>query len=210
MSDSPVLAFLNKLTDLILLNVLCIICCLPVVTIGASITAAYYVCIISIRNGDGYVTKRFFKSFKENFKNATIIWLIEAVLIAIFFVDIRFWQVSELPFSKMMFVVSIVMAIIVGLVASWIFPVIAKLDGGVLDTIKNSAKFSVGYLQYSVIINGLNALFIWANLHSVTMNAVSLFVGFAVLIYVKSFFYYKVFMNHIDESYDDFYTEEET
>ena len=60
MSNSPVIAFLNKMTDLILLNVLFIISCLPVFTIGAATTALYYVCIISIRQGDGYVVKRYF------------------------------------------------------------------------------------------------------------------------------------------------------
>lgn len=60
MSNSPVIAFLNKMTDLILLNVIWLLCCLPVVTAGAATTAAYYVSITSIRCGDGYVVKRFF------------------------------------------------------------------------------------------------------------------------------------------------------
>ncbi len=47
MSNSPVIAFLNKMTDLILLNVLWILCCLPVITAGAATTAAYYVSITS-------------------------------------------------------------------------------------------------------------------------------------------------------------------
>ena len=54
MSNSPVMAFLNKMTDLILLNVIWLIACIPVVTIGAATTAMYYVCIVSIRQGDGY------------------------------------------------------------------------------------------------------------------------------------------------------------
>ena len=75
MSDSPVIAFLNKMTDLILLNIIFVICCLPVFTIGAATTAMYYVCIISIRQGDGYVVRRFFESFRRNFKQATLLWL---------------------------------------------------------------------------------------------------------------------------------------
>lgn len=66
MSNSPVIAFLNKMTDLILLNVIWLLCCLPVVTTGAATTAAYYVSITSIRCGDGYVVKRFFQ-FPEKF-----------------------------------------------------------------------------------------------------------------------------------------------
>ncbi len=59
MSDSPVIAFLNKATDLILLNFLWILCSLPVITAGAATAAMYYVCITSIRCGDGYVPGAF-------------------------------------------------------------------------------------------------------------------------------------------------------
>lgn len=65
MSDSPVIAFLNKATDLILLNFLWILCSLPVITAGAATAAMYYVCITSIRCGDGYVAKRFFKALSR-------------------------------------------------------------------------------------------------------------------------------------------------
>ena len=71
--NSPVMSFFNKLTDLLFLNILWLVCSLPIITIGASTTAMYYVSITSIRMGDGYVAKRFFKSFVDNFKQATII-----------------------------------------------------------------------------------------------------------------------------------------
>lgn len=67
MSDSPVIAFLNKMTDLILLNIIWLLCCLPIVTAGAATTAAYYVSITSIRCGGGYVVRRFFFQLQEKF-----------------------------------------------------------------------------------------------------------------------------------------------
>ncbi len=45
---------------------------------------------------------------------------------------------------------------------------------------------------------------VYANLVSLIANSIMLFVGFAVMFYVQSFFFYRVFMNHIDEKYDDF------
>ena len=65
--DSPIMNFLGKLADLIILNILAFICCIPIVTAGASMTALYYVCLKMVRNNEGYIMKSFFKSFKQNF-----------------------------------------------------------------------------------------------------------------------------------------------
>ena len=74
--DNPVWRFIGKLGDLIILNVLWLITSIPIVTIGASTTALYYVTLKLVRDEDGYTIRSFFKSFKENFKQSTIIWLI--------------------------------------------------------------------------------------------------------------------------------------
>ena len=81
--DSPLMSGLSKVADLIWLNILAFIFCIPVVTIGASITALNYVALKMVRNEDGYVTRAFFKSFKQNFKQATIIWLIMLLIFGV-------------------------------------------------------------------------------------------------------------------------------
>jgi len=81
--DSPVFSFLNKAADLIWLNILTFICCIPVVTIGASMTALNYVVLKMVRNEEGYITRSYFKSFKQNFKQATVIWLIVLAVIMV-------------------------------------------------------------------------------------------------------------------------------
>lgn len=208
MSNSPVIAFLNKMTDLILLNVIYVIMCLPVFTIGAATTAMYYVCIISIRQGDGYVVKRFFESFRKNFKQATLIWLPMFVVLIVMGFDLFFWYTMGTVFSKIMFVLSMIVAFMLLIVGMYIFPVLAKLEGNIRTTIKNAAAFAVGYFQYTIALLLLTGGFVYANLISLGMNAITFFIGFALLAYIKSFFIYKVMMNHIDERYDDFMEEE--
>ena len=85
--DSPIMRFLSKVCDLMILNVMCIICCLPIVTAGASITALYTITMKMVRGEESYIFKGFLKAFKENFKQSTIIWLIMAVLGIFVFVD---------------------------------------------------------------------------------------------------------------------------
>ena len=207
MSNSPVIAFLNKMADLILLNVIYVICCLPVFTIGAATTAMYYVCIISIRQGDGYVVRRFFESFKREFKVATLIWIPMSIIWLVMGFDLFFWYRMGTLFSKIMFILSAVVAFVLLIVCMYLFPVLAKFEGSIKALVKNAAAFAVGYFPYTIVLLLLTAAFIYANLISIGMNAISFFIGFAVLAYVKSFFIYRVMMKHMDERYDDFYNE---
>lgn len=209
MSNSPVIAFFNKLTDLILLNFLMIICCLPVFTVGAAVTAAYYVSITSIRCGDGYVVKRFFTSFKKNFCQITPIWLGLLASGLILAADMFFWYRMENNFGKIMFIASAAVAFLLLIWALWIFPVFAKFEGKRMELLKNAAAFAIGYLPYTVIVLAITGAVIYANYVSLVANSIMVFVGFSLVSYIKSFFFYRVFMKHIDEKYDDFHNPEE-
>ena len=68
--DSPLMQFLNKMADLLWLNILTFICCIPIVTIGASLTAMHYMALKMVRNEECYITRGFFKSFKENWSSS--------------------------------------------------------------------------------------------------------------------------------------------
>ena len=87
--DSMFSRFLYFVADIVTLHFLWLIHSLPIVTIGASTTALYYSCMKRIRTGEGYVTRNFRKSFRENFRQSTIIWLILLVTAAVFFCDLR-------------------------------------------------------------------------------------------------------------------------
>jgi uncharacterized membrane protein YesL len=82
--DSPILRVLGTLADLCLLNIMTLLGCLPIITAGASITAMHYVMLKMVRNQEGYIWKDFWKSFKENFGQATAIWSILLVFIGFF------------------------------------------------------------------------------------------------------------------------------
>jgi len=78
--DGPLMSFITKITYSAYLNILWLICCLPIVTIGASTTALFYVSLKVAKNEEGSITKAFFHSFKANFRQSTVIWLILLVV----------------------------------------------------------------------------------------------------------------------------------
>ncbi len=84
--DNKFFTFMSRVADLIILNILCIVCCIPIVTIGPSISAMFYVTMKMVRNEESYIVRGFFKSFKQNLKQGIVINLImlaAGVLLAI-------------------------------------------------------------------------------------------------------------------------------
>lgn len=71
--DNPVIRFLGRLFDLVVLNIIFLLLCIPVITIGASITSLYYVLLKIVRGEDPYILRSFFKAFRQNFFQSTVI-----------------------------------------------------------------------------------------------------------------------------------------
>ena len=87
--DNPIMEFIAKIFDLILLNLIFIFSCVPIITIGASTSALSYVTLKMVRNEEAYIVRSFFKSFKDNFKQATIINLIMIAVGAVLYLDLN-------------------------------------------------------------------------------------------------------------------------
>ena len=111
--ESPFMNFLNRVADLIWLNILTMICCIPVVTIGASLTAMNYVLLKMAKNEEGYITKAFFKSFKQNFKQATLILLIQLVIYGILVGDLFIFRYASMDFPGWLQIAVIAVGILV-------------------------------------------------------------------------------------------------
>lgn len=98
--DSEFMGFLSKVTDFIILNILCLLLSIPIVTIGAAFTAKNYVAMKIVRGEEPDAVKSFFKSFRENFKQATIIWcgfLAALVILAFDGYNVVFGMAKNMP-----------------------------------------------------------------------------------------------------------------
>ena len=141
--DSPLMNFLNKAADLMWLNILALICCIPIVTAGASFTALHYVALKIVRNEESYITRGFLKSFKENFKQATAIWLILLLAMLLLAGDFYIIFYSGMEFNVVIKVIIMAAIVLVAFVATFVFPLLAKFDNTVKQTIKNAFFMSI-------------------------------------------------------------------
>lgn len=147
--DSPYCRLVTKIVHIIYLNILWLLFSLPVITIGASTTALYYVAMKLVKNEDGYITRSFIKSFRMNFRQGTIIWIIMLAAGFILLQDYRYFNYMNSMPGKVGFVL---MLIFYGLVVVMVFPVLAKYDNSICNTLKNTLYFAFRHLFSSTAL----------------------------------------------------------
>ena len=123
--DNVVHVFLNKLGDIVIANLLFILCCIPVITIGPSLTALYHCMMRTVKGNNNGTTKTFFRAFKENFKQSLIIWLLILAAGTMIILNIRFLLHAEGSAAHMLFYLSVGVLTLLIIFTLYIFPVIA-------------------------------------------------------------------------------------
>lgn len=200
--DNRFFTFMSRVSDLIILNLLCILCCLPIVTAGASITAMFYVTLKMVRNEEAYIAKSFFKSFKQNLKQSVIINLIMLVTGALLYFDLTISKsMSGLP-GKALSVIFMMILLLYVMVFIYIYPVLAKFYNTTKNTFINAFLMAIRHLPYTLLMLLITALPV-AILYIPTFKIQSLvlllfvLIGFAAIAYINSHFFVKIFDNYI-------------
>lgn len=142
--DNPVMQFLSAMADLIILNLLTLLCCLPIFTIGASLSAMHYVLLKMARKEESYIVKPFFKAFKDNFKQATGEWLILLAVFAVLFLDITMIRSNSGLFPGFMMPLVIAVTVVVFFFSQWVFPLQMRFANPVKATMKNAVLLGLG------------------------------------------------------------------
>lgn len=148
--DNPVWNFMGKVADLVILNLLAIICSIPIFTIGASWTALYFVTIRMVRKEEGYVIKDFFRSFKENFKQATIIWLLVLVVAVVFVGDFLIYSMMPDKIPQVIMIVVVVLGFLALGTVVYVFPLLARFENTTKNTVKNAFLLSIVNIPQTV------------------------------------------------------------
>lgn len=196
--DNPVMRFIGKFWDVLILNILWMICSIPIITIGASSTAVYYVTLKLARDDDGYTFRSFFHSFKENFRQATIIWLIFLAIGVVLFCDLWFViTVDIVPAGTPRMVASalfIGMLIVWFVVLTYVFPVLARFYGTIKQTILNAFLLAFRYLLYTIAMVAVDIGIVYLTFTSLPVLSM---LGFGLIAFLNSYFLQQIFKKYI-------------
>lgn len=150
--DNIVMQFLRKMSDLVILNLIFLISCIPVVTIGASLSALYYVNLKIIRGEDPYIWKNYWKAFRENFKQSTIVWLVFLVGFIVLKLDFDIINAQNTPMFSALKKVLMVISTFVISVFIYVFPVISHFICTTKQAFKNAALMSIAHLPFTLLL----------------------------------------------------------
>ena len=138
-TDSLIIRILSLLSDLFILHFFWILCCIPLVTIGASTTALYYAMMKRIDTDEGSIVSNFWGSFKLNLKQSITLWLIELIVIVILLLDFRFCLMVSKDMRFFMLIIYGILLIPLCFTSLYIFPMQAKFDNPIKMTLKLTA-----------------------------------------------------------------------
>ena len=146
--DGPAMRFLTKIAYAAYLNILWFICCMPVFTVGASTTALFYVALKVAKDEESSLTKAFFHSFKENFRQSTVIWLI--LLVVGIFLGVDGYVFYHMKFDNALWTlgtaVFYVLLAAYAIVLMYIFPLLARFHNTVRAMFKNALMIGMRFL----------------------------------------------------------------
>lgn len=150
--NSPFGRFMNGLVDVFVLSLLTLLCCLPIITIGAAFTALYYVLLKMVRDTDTNIVRTFFKGFKDNFLKSTVLWIIMAIVLSVLYLDFYLLYSVEMNYEAAVLIILLIISALILMIANYIFPMQAQFENTVFGTIKYSFLVCMMNLPRSLLI----------------------------------------------------------
>ncbi len=193
-SDSPIMRFLTKVMDLMLINLCFLVSCIPVITIGASLAAMFSVTLRLVRNEDGPIVAGYWDSWRSNLKQGIAAFAAAAVLAAMLYFDLLMIRQMQ-GAGSLQTVLYVILCIVTILIAScllFLFPYIARFQDTLFTAVVNSGKLAALHPVYTLVtlavLGGLLFLTFWSDLSMIWMVFFWLLLGAALCAYVQSGF----------------------
>lgn len=155
--DSKFMEIVSRITDLILLNILFLITCLPVFTIGAATTALYTMCFRLMREEYNGIIRPYFAAFRSSFKQATALWglLLLAGVPALYYLSLVLNHTGVLQYTAMVFILIFAVVFMTG---SYVFPWISQFENTTAQALKNALLLSISRFPRTLAVLAVNMM----------------------------------------------------
>ena len=200
--DGLIYRFFSTVCDLILINLLWLVCSIPLITIGAATTAVHYSCQKYAR-GEGTLFKNFFHAFRQNWKQSTIVWLLILLLAACFLLDYSLLIPLVFPGKMVMVIILWILIFLCVMASHYVFALIAQFENTIKNYLINSVLFSVQNILTSLLICLPTVIIVFLLLFDlnlfIRLGALWLLLGISVPVYIQTKLLSKVFQPYISQ-----------
>ena len=203
--DNPVLGFMGMIVDAIILNLIWMVCCIPIFTFGAATTALYYALMRDVMDEEAHPVKAFFRSFKQNFKQGTVLGLIVLFVGAMFgaaayaygYIEStqNFWNIMKgayiISFAVYMFILQ------------YVFAILANFHTTITKAVQSAFFLSIKNVGWTLIMIAIMALpFVLLIINFFNFLPVML-LGVGCVVYLDSYFLNRILKPWFDQAKGD-------
>lgn len=192
---NPIIETINTLFQYLILNLVFLITCLPVITIGTATASLYYVMIKEIKGESGYLVRPYLREFCRNFKNATSAFLILFGTGAVLLFNLLFWPAQKTLTASVITGILVVILIVWLVISHYTYPLIGRFINTPLNAVKNAWGLALRNLKQTICLllidAGMTAFYLFFPLKVVILSVP--FFGFVLPAYWRSVILTKVF-----------------
>lgn len=192
-ADSKLTVVLNTIGNLMVLNILALICMIPVVTAGSSLTALYTMTMRIMRKEEGSIIRGFFGAFKDNLKKSTAIWLMGGGLLVFMAFDIWILRSVTGNFGLVYRVLLFVLMMFVGMVLMNALALTARFENTVKNTLKNALVIVASHLPQSALMLVIFLLPVLLLFVSMRFVSVDILIGLSGPAWLASMYFCPLF-----------------
>ncbi len=178
--------FMSRLLDMLKLNAMWLLCSIPIVTMGAATTAAYTITLKMVNDEEGYIAGPFWKEFKANLKRGSIIGTIGLVASYALYLDFQLYKATQETNGIMFMVIFVLGLVMVVTHLLYSFPLLARYENTVFNTLRNSHTISVRYFLRTLLLVVLLLLEVGFFIFNRTTIFLGILIGPACLILTAS------------------------
>ena len=200
--DGPFMRAMRDLMYLVVLNLLTLLCCVPIVTSGAALAAMHYVMMQMVEGTEGHIAKTFFKQFKANLRNATPIALIYIAAGVLLFFEFRAANQAGSNAKGIIVCIYALIFILLSLFV-WVFPLTAKFVYSISAVFHNALYLVVSKLPRTIAMDAITVIVPMLFVNVPQLWPLAVFIGISLPSYLWVLIYFPVFKKIIKEKEGD-------
>ena len=193
----------ERLTNLVVLNLLYLVFCIPIVTIGPATAALHYVTLKYAANEEDRVWAPFIHSFRQNLKQGILVGLI-ATAVGVFLAFDLYWIYQMVnagqAFDKVVLVLASLACIVYLMMTAYIYPLLARYDNSLKQMFRTAIILAIRHLPATLCMAVISAAPIILLMYTPTTFMVSLtfyfFIGFAAIAFLHDKLIHRIFLQY--------------
>lgn len=191
--DSPILDHMNTAVDFMVLNMVYLIFCIPIITIGPATAALYQVTLREARKEHGYLVRRFFQHFREMFLQGIFTFLFFAGVLSVAAFALAFWFTLGTFPGTVAFLFTLLVTVMIVCALIYVFPLMARFENRFLQTIKNAFLFAVSNVRSSFLLLLFRVLTAVLLYLLPVMRIFMMIIGFSFIAWLDSVIFTRLF-----------------